>query len=165
MVVEQCKRWVEDFVIGHNLCPFAQPFAKRDEIMYRLSQHSELEERLFEFLEELDALETSTDYRTTLLIYPDPELDFSSYLDLYALCESLIEEEERDFQLASFHPEYCFDGLCDSDPANLSNRSPFPIIHILRVDDVSRAVDDHPDTALIPARNIRYLRETYGGAL
>ena len=162
MIVEQCKRWVEDFVIGHNLCPFAQSFAKRGEISYRLSRCSETEARLHEFLEELDALESSDDYRTTLLIYDDPRLDFTAYLDLYELCESLIEHEERVFQLASFHPRYRFEGLDDEDPANLSNRSPFPIIHILRIDDVSRAIDEHPDTARIPARNIRYLRETYG---
>ena len=162
MIVERCKQWVEDFVIRYNLCPFAHPFAKKGQILYRLSQQDVLESRLHEFLEELDFLAENTDFRTTLLIYADERLDFLSYLDLYELCEAVIEKEERPFQLASFHPHYCFAGVAYSDPANLSNRSPYPIIHILRLDDVTAAIASHPDTSLIPQRNIDFLRQKYG---
>ena len=162
MIVEHCKQWVEDFVIRYNLCPFAHPFAKKGQILYRLSQKEGLESRLHEFLEEMDFLEEDTDFRTTLLIYADEHLDFLSYLELYELCEAVIEKEERPFQLASFHPHYCFAGVAYSDPANLSNRSPYPIIHILRLDDVAAAIASHPDTTLIPQRNIEFLRQKYG---
>ena len=162
MIVERCKQWVEDFVIRYNLCPFAHPFAKKGQILYRLSQKEVLGSRLHEFCEELEFLEGHTEFRTTLLIYEDEKLDFLSYLDFYDLCEAVIEKEEKPFQLASFHPHYCFSGVAYSDPANLSNRSPYPIIHILRLDDVAAAIASHPDTTLIPEKNINFLRQKYG---
>ena len=162
MIIERCKHWVENFVIRYNLCPFAHPFAKRGQIRYRLSQQKDLEARLYEFLEEMDFLEGHVEFRTTLLIYEDEQLDFLSYLKLYDFCETMIEKEEKPFQLASFHPQYCFSGVAYADPANLSNRSPYPIIHILRLDDVTAAIENHPDTTLIPQRNIEFLRHKYG---
>jgi hypothetical protein len=148
-------------VIEHNLCPFAHPFAKKDLIAYRVSAKQALEDRLYEFLDMLDELDESSSYRTTLLIYDDPNLDFTSYLDLYDLCVDLLEEEGREYQLASFHPAYCFAGEEEADPANLSNRSPHPMIHILRLDDVHLAITNHGDPESIPIRNIDYLRRVF----
>ena len=161
MVVEKCQQWVEEFVIGHNLCPFAHPFAQKKQIGYRLSAETMLEERLQEFLDVLDTLDNEEHIRTILLIYDDPQLDFDAYLDLYELCEELLEEEQRAYQLASFHPDYCFADASEDDPANLSNRSPYPMMHILRLDDVARAIEQHKDVASIPTRNISYLRELF----
>ena len=161
VVIKHCQEWVEDFVIRHNLCPFAHPFARNNQIGYQLSEAETLEDRIHEFLDVLDSLDTESHIRTILLIYNDPKLDFLEYLDLYDLCEEVLEGESRAYQLASFHPEYCFADAEESDPANLSNRSPYPMIHILRLDDVERAIEQHKDVSSIPQRNIEYLRNLY----
>ena len=161
MVIDACRLWVEDFVVAHNLCPFARPFTQNNLVSYRVSTKVAVAERVHEFLEVLDELEDSSSYRTSFLIYDDPHLDFESYLDLYDLCVHVLEDEGRVYQLASFHPSYCFAGEERSDPANLSNRSPYPMIHILRLDDVQQAIERHGDTESIPKRNIDYLRRVF----
>ncbi len=61
------------------------------------------------------------------------------------------------YQLATFHPDYCFDGADLDDAANYSNRSPYPMVHVLREASVERAIAFYGDTAAIPERNIAYL--------
>ena len=161
MIIEACKEWVEEFVLKHNLCPFAHPFVRNEWVEYRLSVQTELEDRIMEFLSALDELDEEDSPKTMLLVYDDPQLDFDTYLDLYELCESSLEQENRAYQLASFHPNYCFADEEYDDPANLSNRSPYPIIHILRLEDVADAVDGHKDSLSIPQRNMLYLREKF----
>ena len=160
-MIEECRRWVEEFVLKHNLCPFAHPFVRNGWVEYREASAQELKERLFELLSVLDELDEEKENKTLLLIYDDPQLDFHAYLDLYELCEAAIEQEQRAYQLASFHPQYCFEGEDMDDPANLSNRSPYPMIHILRIEDVADAVEAHNDTQEIPIRNIEYLRTLF----
>ena len=109
-------------------------------------------------------LNQSSSPQTCFLILAQGFNDFLTYLDLFDLAVDLLSLEELDvcFQLASFHPEYCFEGLDHSDPANQSNRSPYPLIHILRCKDVRLAVEQHPDTKTIPEQNIALLRSLYG---
>ncbi len=161
MIVNACKEWVEGFVLKHNLCPFAHPFVRKGWVEYRLSVHQELEERIIEFLSILDELDEENSPKTLFILYEDPQLDFDAYLDLYELCETALEQESRAYQLASFHPQYCFADEDYDDPANLSNRSPYPMIHILRLDDVAQAIEGHKDPHGIPQRNIAYLREIF----
>lgn len=161
MVVEACTEWVESFVLKHNLCPFAHPFVRNGWVEYRLSVQNHLEDRIMEFLFVLDELDAEMSPKTVLLIYDDPMLGFESYLDLYSLCEASLVQEKRAYQLASFHPNYCFADERHDDPANLSNRSPYPMIHILRLEDVAHAVERHEDPHGIPRRNISYLREKF----
>ena len=161
MAIDACKSWVEGFVLKHNLCPFAHPFVQNGWIEYRLSTKKGLEERILEFLSVLDELDEKEIPKTLLLIYDDIELNFDSYLTLYELCEAALEEEERGYQLASFHPHYCFADEEYDDPANLSNRSPYPMLHILRLEDVANAIAGHKDPHGIPQRNISYLREKF----
>ena len=161
MVIDACKEWVEEFVLKHNLCPFAHPFVRNGWVEYRVSVQVELEDRIMDFLSVLDELDEDDSPKTMLLIYDDPQLDFDAYLDFYELCEVSLEKENRAYQLASFHPNYCFADEQYDDPANLSNRSPYPMIHILRLEDVAQAVDAHKDPHGIPRRNISYLREHF----
>ena len=159
MPIEETRLWVEAFVVGHNLCPFAAPFLQKTH--YRVVSAISLEERLLDIHQELMYLDTSQEHRTSLLIYDDPQLDWNSYLDFFAIAEELIAQLGSPYQLASFHPHYHFVDTSYDDPANKSNRSPYPTIHILRLDDVERAIAQHPDTAQIPIRNIQYLRALF----
>ena len=111
---------------------------------------------------EIDLLNESIS-QTTLIVYPSQMPDFEHYLDFVELFELVLKEETIDniYQLASFHPEYVFEGSDLDDPANKTNRSPFPMIHILRCSDVFRARQEHPNTEDIPTRNIQFLRTLF----
>jgi len=98
---------------------------------------------------------------TSLLILPVGFERFDDYLDLLAMAEELLvlQKQDQHVQLASFHPEYVFDGSDDSDPANYSNRSPYPMLHLLQEASVSQAVDHYEQIESIAERNIATLNE------
>jgi hypothetical protein len=115
---------------------------------------------LIQACEQLDA---DAETETTLLILPTGWDDFDDYLDLLAIAEQLLIEQHYEgiYQLASFHPDYRFetDLAGEEDPANYTNRSPYPMLHIIRETSIDRAVANHPDPDNIPVRNITLTRE------
>jgi uncharacterized protein len=154
--------WLERAVIGLNLCPFAKAVHVKGQIRYVLSAAATPEALLQDLRRELSSLvETPAEQvDTTLLIHPHVLGDFADYNEFLADADQLLEDLELDgvVQVASFHPDYCFaDGPSD-DPANFSNRSPYPMLHLLREESVSRAVETFPDPAKIYERNIETLR-------
>jgi hypothetical protein len=97
---------------------------------------------------------------TTLLIHPWVLNDFAQYNEFLEVCDGAVEQLglEGELQVASFHPQYQFAGTTAQDVENCTNRSPFPMLHLLREDSVARAVEATV-TDDISARNIRLLRE------
>ncbi len=158
--IEQTQRWVERLVIGLNLCPFAAAPHRDGTIRYALSRAEDAYELLAELTEEVKELDTPGGPRTTLLIIPDLLADFADYLDVLDAAQELLERTGHSaaYQLASFHPDYRFADAPAEDPANYSNRSPHPMLHIIRRADVARAIAEHPDVEGIPARNVATLR-------
>ena len=155
-------RWIKNVVIGANLCPFAQPSIDQNRFKIEVSEAQSVDQAYRAALIYLDTLlDDDIDLESALLIFPCTLDDFEDYLDcLYAVEEALIELElEGVFQLASFHPKYQFEGATEEDHANWSNRSPYPSIHFLREDSMSKALStiSHPDK--IPKRNVTYLRK------
>ena len=145
-------------MIDLNLCPFAYPVFKKDQIAYELIESANFSDSLSfvcEKMIELSELDKE-DVATTLVILPDFDEDFEQYIDLLYAAEDILDRIglKGRFQLASFHPKYVFEGVGDSDVSNYTNRSPFSIIHILREDDVevARALYKNIDT--IPENNI-----------
>jgi hypothetical protein len=98
---------------------------------------------------------------TTLLVLTEGLEDFDDYLDLLEIAEALLADRgyEGTFQLASFHPDYVFADAEPDDPANFTNRSPYPMWHLLREAGLERALEHHPDPEGIPARNVEAMRE------
>lgn len=98
---------------------------------------------------------------TTLLVHPDMLTDFLDYNDFLSVCDELLVHTQLEgvFQIASFHPEYQFADTQPNDPENFANRSPYPMLHILREEQVTQAVDSHPDVEGIPLRNALVLGE------
>jgi hypothetical protein len=161
-VVASTARWVSDFVIGLNLCPFAKAVQTKGQVRYVVS-HAESGVRLLEELQrELATLQAAdpSELDTTLLVHPHVLRDFFDYNDFLAEVDDLLQELELEgeLQVASFHPDYCFAGSAADDPANYTNRSPYPMLHLLREASVTRAVDSYPDTTAIPERNVELLR-------
>lgn len=161
-VIARTVRWLERAVIGLNLCPFAKPVHVRGQIRYVVSEAKRTRELLSDLKRELSSLaETpATEADTALLIHPHALRDFFAYNDFLSEADALLEELELDgtLQIASFHPDYCFADAASDDPANFSNRSPYPMLHLLREDSISQAVDSFPDTSKIYERNIATLR-------
>lgn len=154
------RRWIEQVVVGHDLCPFARPVL--DRVRYVVSEARDLEALLTDLAAELEALVNAAPARrpTTVLVVPHMLADFSDYLDAVELVDAVLADSglEGEVQVASFHPEYRFADAPADDPAHYTNRSPYPLLHLLREDEVSRAVDAHPDVEAIPERNVAHFR-------
>lgn len=161
-VVSVSVTWLERAVIGLNLCPFAKAVHVKQQIRWVVSEAKSgvalLEDLRRELLHLANAPATEVD--TTMLIHPHVLQDFFDYNDFLGEADALVEELELDgtLQVASFHPDYQFADGSSQDPANYTNRSPFPTLHLLREDSVSRAVDSFADTSTIYERNIETLR-------
>lgn len=159
-VIAATRNWVSRFVVGHAICPFAAREVRRDSIRYQVLAADDVEPALLALVEACRALDASPAIETTLLILPSGVDDFEDYLNLLDLAEALLEAEGYSgvYQLASFHPDYRFDGAEPDDPANATNRSPWPMLHLLREASVSRALDNYPDPQAIPERNVALMR-------
>ena len=156
--IAQTARWIESVVVGCNFCPFAAKALLKKSIRYVVWPEATLENSLEKLLEELRHLDRTADIETTLIIFPKHFVDFEEYLDLVDLAENLLSDEGYDgvYQIASFHPDYCFADSDADDPANYTNRSIHPMLHLLREDSVTLAVDNFPDPEAIPERNIAF---------
>lgn len=156
------RRWLERAVIGLNLCPFAKAVHAKGQVRYVLSDAREPRELLEQLGEELLRLRDTpaSGIDTTLLVHPLVLGDFLDYNDFLDEADALIEELGLDgvIQVASFHPDYRFAGTDEDDITNCSNRSPHPMLHLLREDSVARAVATYPDPDAIVERNQRTLR-------
>lgn len=156
--VAQTRLWLERAVIGLNLCPFARAVHARQQIRFVLSDATTPEALLEQLAEELVYLRdvAPEEVDTTLIIHPDVLNDFLEYNDFLDNADAAVEtlDLEGVVQVASFHPYYQFAGTAFEDVENFTNRAPYPTLHLLREDSVSRAVDAFPDADAIIDRNI-----------
>lgn len=160
--VAETRAWIEQAVIGLDLCPFAKaPFAK-GQVRFAVSAAETPHELLAHLAEELERLGAADpeDVETTLLIHPWVLTDFLEYNDFLEVAEAAVEELglSGEIQVASFHPGYQFAGTAPDDPENGTNRSPYPTLHLLREASVERVVAAFGDTAAIYEKNIETLR-------
>jgi hypothetical protein len=160
-VITQTKKWITDVVIGCNFCPFAGKEMKKDSIRYLVTAGKDLNTCLEVFSKECLYLDDNLSTETTLIIFPDSFKHFDDYLDLVELAETLLKKEgyEGIYQVASFHPQYIFADSPPGDAANYSNRSVYPMLHILREESIEKALKNYPDPEGIPGRNIKFARE------
>ena len=155
-IISGTKLWLEEIIIGLNFCPFAKKEFVNNTIHYHLSKTSQVKPALHEFIEQCSHLQVHDDLETTLIVYEDGFRGFERYLDLVDYANDLLIESgfEGVFQLASMHPEYCFDGNDYDDASNFTNRSPYPMIHIIREESMARVLSVYKDPEKIPENNI-----------
>ena len=155
------QRWLQQAVIGLNLCPFAKAVVAKQQVRFVLSDATTPEQLLQTLGEELALLRDTPAEQvdTTLIVHPQVLTDFLDYNDFLELADGLVESLELEgiLQVASFHPHYQFAGSEPDDIANYTNRAPYPTLHLLREDSVARAVDAFPDSDAIVDRNIETL--------
>ena len=152
------QRWLERAVIGLNLCPFAKGVVAKKQVRYALTVAATADQLLAELEHELALLASTApdDLDTTLLIHPWAMTDFLDYHFFLGEVDALIRKlgHEGVFQVASLHPAYEFAGSAPDDIANFTNRSPYPMLHLLRESSIDRAVAAFPEAAEIFERNI-----------
>ena len=162
-VEQEVRRWLERAVIGLNLCPFAKAVHAKQQVRIVVSDASTERALLEQLGEELALLrDTPADLvDTTLLVHPQVLGDFLDYNDFLGDADALVEALDLDgiLQVASFHPDYRFADSDEADPANLTNRAPYPILHLLREDSVDRAVAAYPEPDSIIERNVATMQE------
>ncbi len=165
MTADRCIKatqiWLKNVIIDLQICPFAKRESDRGSIYYGIDTDKKLEQSLSNLILECERLDETPEIETTLLIYVNAFANFDDFLDLLNIAEALLVDQgyEGTYQLASFHPDYCFEGSMQDDPANYTNRSPYPMIHILRESSIERALTHYPDPENIPQRNIELTRK------
>lgn len=166
-VIAAMREWIEKAVIGLNLCPFAKAVYVKNQVRYVVSYAPHLDGLLEDLDRELDFLAAADPEAvdTTLLIHPTLLPDFLDFNDFMQLAEAALDEHGLGgvIQIASFHPQYQFEGTAPDDLGNYTNRAPFPTLHLLREASIDRAVAAFPEAETIYARNIETL-QTLGHA-
>ncbi|MGB1255973.1 MAG: DUF1415 domain-containing protein [Thiolinea sp.] len=162
-IVAQTRYWLETVVVANNLCPFAQRPFQDERVRFIVTDSARAEFLLEDLLHELKRLHETPveELETTLLIHPGVLENFHDYNDFLDLVDELLVQEgfEGEFQIASFHPDYQFADTQFEDAENYTNRSPWPMLHILREASLETAIAAHPDVAGIPERNIALMEE------
>ena len=162
-VLAATRHWLEKAVIGLNLCPFAKAVYVKNQVRLVVSQARHADDLLDELDKELDLLVATPadEIDTTLLIHPTLFDDFLDFNDFLEIAEGVVDEHglEGVIQLASFHPQFQFEGTEPDAISNYTNRAPFAILHLLREDSVERAVDAFPDADAIFEQNILTLEK------
>jgi uncharacterized protein len=155
------RDWLQAVVIGLELCPFAAAPLRAGRVRFSLSAATTEAALWIDLDREIDILRKTpaNEIETTLLILPQVLEDFGRYTAFLEQAEEhlALQGWAQDLQIASFHPDYQFTGTLPDEPGNLSNRSPAPLLHLLREDSVSLALARHPDVEGIPAANVRRL--------
>lgn len=157
----QCRHWVEHFIIHWGVCPFAKAVFDSNDIMYRVIDSGDMEEQAVAIMSQIQQMKSDPSPETVLIIFPKGLEDFSDYLLLLEVCNQLIEQRgESDFiQLASFHPDYLFEGEGADSASHYSNRSPWPIIHLIRQNSIADALKNFDNPEAIPQRNIELMQQ------
>ncbi|MGP8304827.1 DUF1415 domain-containing protein [Vibrio sp. YIC-376] len=157
-ISQQVDQWLNDVVIGLNLCPFAAKPQRNKQIKIFVSEASQEEALLEDILLQLIELSQSEPEKleTTLVVVPNMLDDFWDYNLFIDWVEGLIKQQDWEgiFQVATFHPDYCFGGAEPEDDENLTNRSPYPIFHLIREESMEKVLKHYPAPESIPDTNI-----------
>lgn len=159
-IIQQTSKWIDAVVVGCNFCPFAAREVKQKSIHYQVELGEDKRTCLESFMKECVRLDQNEAIETSLLILPKAFQRFDDYLDLVSLAEELLKKSgyEGVYQVAGFHPQYRFAGAKANDAANYTNRSIYPMLHLLREEGIEKALERFPDPGQIPARNISFAR-------
>jgi hypothetical protein len=155
---EKTLQWLDKVIIGENFCPFARKERIDDKIRIVESQETEHALLMQDLLDEMLLMESNNAVETTLLVITEAVKDFYDYLDLVDLANRLVKQQKYEgiFQLATFHPDYLFADAPDDATSHYTNRSPFPMLHIIREESLEKALEKFPNPENIPIRNIEH---------
>ncbi len=159
-IIDQTIIWINKVVIGCNFCPFAARTLQQQKVHYQVEASTNTTVCLDAFLEEIARLDKELSIETSFLIFSNAFQQFDDYLDMLSNAEHLLKEKGYTgvYQLASFHPLYQFANSEKNDAADYTNRSIYPMLHLLRESSVDKAVSQYENPENIPRRNIDFAR-------
>ncbi|WP_144209473.1 DUF1415 domain-containing protein [Shewanella donghaensis] len=154
----ETANWVSKVIMKYNICPFARREIEKNSIRYFTCEQTKMKLVIKDFLNECRFLDDNPQAETTLFILPRGFEGFYSYLDFVDLANDKLLENDYEgiYQLASFHPDYCFDGESQDSAANYTNRAPYPTVHIIREASMEAALAEYNEPESIPERNIAF---------
>ena len=162
-VLAATRRWLEEAVIGLNLCPFAKSVYVKNQVRIVVSRARHIDAFLDDLDRELELLKTTPaeEVETTLLVHPTLFPDFLVFNDFLNVADEVLVEHELEgvVQIAPFHPDFVFDGEPEGDISHYTNRSPYPTLHLIREEGLGKAIDSYGNTDEIYERNIEVLRK------
>ncbi len=158
-IISRVHHWIEKAVIGLDLCPFTKSVYRQNKLRCWVSNSKQVDALMLELYQQCQYLIETPEIETTLLIIPQQLQEFADFNQMLDQVDALMAAYQWTgiFQIASFHPEYQFNHTSVDDRENWSNRSPYPILHILRESSVERALAGYPNSERIPEKNIRTL--------
>jgi len=161
IITEKTQNWIRSFIIDLNICPFARREVERGSVRIQISSAQSNDKALDDLFAETKLLDSTPAVETTLLVFPHFLSDFYDYLDFVDWAETNLNlaNYEGVYQLATFHPDYCFADTDVDDVSNYTNRSPYPMLHLLRETSVEKAIAYYGNTDEIPERNIACLNK------
>lgn len=156
-IVAEVARWLNEVVIGLNLCPFAGKPTRENRVRFFVSHAIDDEVLLQDLQQEMELLDqkSASEIETTLVIVPDHLQDFFDYNQFLNWTDQLLKRNRWTgvYQVATFHPHYCFAHAEPDDAENLTNRAPYPILHIIREASLEKALEYFADVEAIPELN------------
>lgn len=160
-IIDQTKKWINEVVIGCNFCPFAAKVISQNRVNYRVEEDMTIDQSLTVLTDEMQKLDQDNNIETSFLIFSNSFNDFNDYLKLVDQAEKLIKKNGHEgiYQVASFHPRYQFTGSSENDAANFTNRSIYPMLHLLREKSIEKALELFQSPENIPDNNINFARE------
>lgn len=161
LIQQRTMDWIRSFIMEYNICPFASRVVEQGTLTITVLQEEDTLSALEAVMSAFRCLDSHPGIETMLLVIPVFLADFYDYLDFVATAEDKMQElgYEGVYQLATFHPDYCFAGVDAQDVTNYSNRSPYPMLHLLREASLDKAIDYYGNTEAIPEHNMETLRK------
>lgn len=161
LIAQHTLDWVRSFIMEYNICPFAKGPVNKGQLKIHVSETKKKAQALEELMSEIFILDENPKIETTLIVFANSFKDFFTYLDFVTLAERLIIELDYEgiYQIATFHPDYYFEDTEPDDVSNFTNRSPYPMVHLLREDSLEKAIAAYGDTSKIPERNIATMQQ------
>ena len=158
LIIKHTDNWVKQVIMKYNICPFARQEVERASIRYVVFNDKKLNQITEKLICEFKFMDNNPSAETSLVILPNGFGDFNRYLETVYLAEDLIIEMdyEGEYQIASFHPDYCFEDEDFDSPTNFTNRSPYPTLHIIREASIEEALKTYDSPESIPERNKKF---------
>jgi len=160
IAISQTREWVSSVIVKYNFCPFARKEVENNCINYIVSNAKTIDDAVMDMLEQCIELDRESERETTLIMFDNGFSDFEDFLDLVDLANALLVAQgfEGKYQIANFHPDYVFADSNETDPANYTNRAPFPTLHLIREASMSEALENYDEPESIPEHNINLAR-------
>ena len=159
-IIDQTILWINKVVVACNFCPFAARTLQHHHVHYQVESNTDATLCLDAFLKEIARLDKELHIETSFLIFSNAFQQFDDYLNLVSVAEHLLKKNGYTgvYQLASFHPLYRFSSSVKNDAADYTNRSIYPMLHILRESSIDKAITHYENPENIPERNVDFAR-------